>query len=120
MGLQWLIVEKKALLYNSQKHGFFTSVKHRFTLCPVDTQRKTKWRLPVNARKHPHYTDKKAAKGEGFSESFLIFLQKNGQHKCQPFTIPTFQALNVRFSVKIFAIFLSQRKNKPQCPDEWA
>lgn len=38
-----------------------------------------------------------------FRKDFLIFLQKNNQHKCQPFTIPTFQALNVRFSVKTFA-----------------
>lgn len=40
MGLQWLIVEKKALLYNSQKRGIFILVKRHFTLCPVDTQRK--------------------------------------------------------------------------------
>lgn len=63
---------------------------------------------------------KKRQKVKVFRKVFLIFRQKNDQHKCQPFTIPTFQALNVRFSVKIFAIFLSQRKNKAQCPDEWA
>ena len=46
---------------------------------------------------------KKRQKVKVFRKVFLIFLQKNDQHKCQPFTIPTFQALNVRFSVKIFA-----------------
>lgn len=61
MGLQRLLVEKKVALYDSQKRGIFTLVKRRFTLCPVGTRQKNKWRLPVNARKHPHYTDKKAA-----------------------------------------------------------
>jgi hypothetical protein len=37
---------------------------------------KNKWRLPANAKKHPHYTDKKVAKGEGFSESFFDFPAK--------------------------------------------
>lgn len=69
MGLQWLIVEKKALLYNSQKHGFFTSVKHRFTLCPVGTRRKNKWRLPANARKHPHHTDISSSECKVFGEN---------------------------------------------------
>lgn len=50
---------------------------------------------------------KKRQKMKVFRKVFLIFLQKNDQHKCQPFTIPTFQALNVRFSVKIFAKNLS-------------
>lgn len=45
---------------------------------------------------------KKRQKVKVFRKDFLIFLQKNGQHKCQPFTIPTFHALNVRFSEKIF------------------
>ena len=49
------------------------------------------------------YTDKKRQKVKVFRKVFLIFRQKNDRHKCQPFTIPTFQALNVRFSVKIFA-----------------
>lgn len=46
---------------------------------------------------------KKRQKVKVFRKDFLIFLQKNGEYKCQPFTIPTFHALNVRFSVKIFA-----------------
>lgn len=76
MVLQRLLVKKKVSLYDSQKHGIFSSVKRHFTLCPVGTWRKNKQRLPVNARKHPHYTDKKAAKGEGFSERFFDFPAK--------------------------------------------
>ena len=100
--------QKQTPSYVSQKHGIFTSVKHRFTLCPVGTWRKG----TIDTNQSPSLYRQKAAKGEGFLKVFLIFLQKNGQHKCQPFTIPTFQALNVRFSEKIFAIFLSCRKSK--------
>jgi len=103
MGLQRLSAQSNTPSYVSQKRGIFTSAECHFTLCPVDTWQKNKQRLPVNARKHPHYTDKKRQKVKFFRKDFLIFLQKNGQHKCQPFTIPTFQAPNVRFSVKIFA-----------------
>lgn len=53
MELQRLIAEKKALLYNSQKRGIFTSVKHRFTLCPVGTWRKG----TIDTNQPPHYTD---------------------------------------------------------------
>ena len=57
---------------------------------------------------------KKRPKVKVFRKVFLIILQKNDQHKCQPFTIPTFQALNVRFSVKIFAkIFEPAQKQAP-------
>lgn len=73
MGLQRLLVEKKVSLYASQKRGIFTLVKRHFTLCPVGTQRKSGWQLPIDTRRCPHHTDKKAAKGEGISESFLIF-----------------------------------------------
>lgn len=57
---------------------------------------------------------KKRHKVKVFRKNYLIFLQKNGQHKCQPFTIPTFQTLNVRFSVKIFAKkFEASQKQAP-------
>lgn len=57
---------------------------------------------------------KKRQKVKVFRKDFLVFLQKNDQHKCQPFTIPTFQALNVRFSAKIFAkIFEPAQKQDP-------
>ena len=81
MGLQWLIVEKKALLYNSQKHGFFTSVKRHFTLCPVDTQRKTKWRLPANARKHPLYTDISTPECKVFGENICNFFEASQKQR---------------------------------------
>ena len=76
MGLQRLLVEKKVALYDSRKRGIFTSAERHFTLCPVVTQRKNKWRLPIDTRRCPHYTDKKAAKGEGFSERFFYFPTK--------------------------------------------
>lgn len=76
MGLQWLIVEKKALLYDLQKRGIFTLVKHLFYLVSGGHLAKNKWRLPIDTRGHPHYTDKKAAKGEGFSERFFDFPAK--------------------------------------------
>ena len=37
---------------------------------------KNKWRLPIDTRRCPHHTDKKAAKGEGFSERFFDFPAK--------------------------------------------
>ena len=62
---------------------------------------------------------KKRQKVKVFRKDFLVFLQKNGEHKCHPFTIPTFQALNVRFSVKIFAkIFEPAQKQGFHDPDE--
>lgn len=75
-GLQRLLVEKKVSLYASQKRGIFTSAECHFTLCLVDTWRKNKWRLPIDTRRCPHHTDKKAAKGEGFSERFFDFPAK--------------------------------------------
>lgn len=102
-GFTKIVGREKSVVICLTKARHCTSVKHRFSLCPVGTKRKNKWRLPIDTRRCPHYTDKKAAKGEGFSESFLFFLQKDDQHKWQPFTIPTFQPLNVRFLVKIFA-----------------
>ena len=62
---------------------------------------------------------KKRQKVKVFRKDFLIFRQKNDQHKCQPFTIPTFQALNVRLSVKIFAkIFEPVQKQGFHSPDD--
>ena len=101
MGLQWISAESKHR-HMSHKSAAFLLRRSAALLCVRWHLAKNKWRLPIDTRRCPHHTDKKAAKGEGFSESFLIILQKNNQHKCQPFTIPTFQTLNVRFSVKIF------------------
>ena len=110
MGLQWISAESRHR-HMSHKSAVFL-LRRSAALLSV------RWALGEKALliqiNPPHYTDKKAAKGEGFSESFLFFLQKNDQHKWQPFTIPTFQALNVRFSVKIFAkIFEPAQKQAP-------
>lgn len=62
---------------------------------------------------------KKRQKMKVFRKDFLIFSKKNGHHKCQPFTIPTFHALNVRFSVKILAkIFEPAPKQGFHSPDD--
>lgn len=56
------------------------TAEHHFTLCPVGTQRKTKWRLPVNTRKHPYYTDKRllVEKVVVKKDGFLKFVFTNG------------------------------------------
>lgn len=71
MGLQRLIVEKKALLYDSQKHGFL--LRRSVALLSG------RWTL-----------------GKKASGDYLLIQE-------DILTIPTFQAPNVRFSVKIFA-----------------
>ena len=48
---------------------YFSNIFARLTL--ISVSRKNKWRLPIDTRRYPHYTDKKAAKGEGFSERFF-------------------------------------------------
>ena len=103
MGLQWLSAESKHR-HMSHKSTFFYFGEASLLLS-------VRWAL--SEKTSDDYLliqediltipTKKRQKVKVFRKDFFIFLQKNGQHKCQPFTIPTFQALNVRFSVKIFA-----------------
>lgn len=103
MGLQRLLVEKKVALYDSQKHGFLLRRSATLPCAQWSLSEKTSGYYLLIQEGVLTIPTKKRQKVKIFRKDFLIFLQKNGQHKCQPFTIPTFQTLNVRFSVKIFA-----------------
>lgn len=103
MGLQWLIVEKKALLYDLQKHGFLLRRSVTLPCAQWSLGEKASGDYLLIQEGVLTIPTKKRQKVKIFRKDFLIFSKKNGHHKCQPLTIPTFQALNVRFSVKIFA-----------------
>ena len=103
MGLQQLSAESKQRHMSHKSAVFFLQWSIALLSVRWSLGKKTSGDYLLMQESILTIPTKKRHKVKVFRKNYLIFLQKNGEHKCQPFTIPTFQAPNVRFSVKIFA-----------------
>ena len=113
-GLQWLSAESRHRLMSHKSTVFYFREASLLLSARWALGEKTSGDYLLIQEDILTIPTKKRQKVKVFRKVFLIILQKNDQHKCQPFTIPTFQALNVRFSEKIFAkIFEPAQKQAP-------
>ena len=103
MGLQWISAESKHRHMSHKSAAFLLRRSADLLSVRWALGEKTSGDYPLMQESILTIPTKKWQKVKVFRKDFLMFLQKNDQHKWQPFTIPTFQALNVRFSEKIFA-----------------